>query len=85
MEYLLGIRIILWYRILFALVLIPGAMLSLQTVWSIANILNGLMAFPNLVGLFGLSNAVVEETKEFEALLESERQGERVASSSLVK
>ncbi|HEY4254753.1 MAG TPA: sodium:alanine symporter family protein [Chlamydiales bacterium] len=73
MEYLFGLKIVPWYRILFAFVLIPGAMLSLQTVWSVANILNGLMAFPNLVGLFGLSAIVVSETRSFEALLEKER------------
>ncbi|HSX26498.1 MAG TPA: sodium:alanine symporter family protein [Chlamydiales bacterium] len=73
MEYLFGIRVVLWYRILFTLVLIPGAVLSLQTVWSFANIMNGLMAFPNLVGLFGLSAIVVAETESFEKLLKFER------------
>jgi len=73
MEYLFGLRIVPWYRILFALVLVPGAVLSLQTVWSVANIFNGLMAFPNLVGLFGLSAIVVSETKSFEALLRREQ------------
>jgi AGCS family alanine or glycine:cation symporter len=72
MEYLFGLKIVPWYRILFAIVLVPGAMLSLQTVWSVANILNGLMAFPNLVGLFGLSSIVVSETRSFEALLRKE-------------
>jgi len=73
MEYLFGLRIVPWYRILFALVLVPGAVLSLQTVWSVANIFNGLMAFPNLIGLFGLSAIVVSETKSFEALLRREQ------------
>ncbi len=73
MEYLFGLRIVPWYRILFAVVLVPGAVLSLQTVWSVANIFNGLMAFPNLVGLFGLSAIVVSETKSFEALLRREQ------------
>jgi AGCS family alanine or glycine:cation symporter len=73
MEYLFGLRIVRWYRILFTCVLIPGAMLSLQTVWSFANIMNGLMAFPNLIGLFGLSAIVIAETKSFEQLLRMER------------
>jgi AGCS family alanine or glycine:cation symporter len=73
MEYLFGIRIINWYRALFTLVLIPGAVMSLQTVWSLANIMNGLMAFPNLVGLFGLSAIVFQETRSFEKLLKFER------------
>lgn len=73
MEYLFGVRIVRWYRVLFTAVLIPGAVLSLQTVWSFANIMNGLMAFPNLIGLFGLSSIVVAETKSFEKLLRIER------------
>lgn len=75
MEYLFGYRIIAWYRVFFVLVLIPGAVLSLQTVWSFANIMNGLMAFPNLIGLFSLSAIVIHETREFEKLLKFERKG----------
>lgn len=75
MEYLFGIRVITAYRILFAVVLIPGAVLSLQTIWSFANIMNGLMAFPNLVGLFGLSSIVIAETKSFERLVQLEERG----------
>jgi AGCS family alanine or glycine:cation symporter len=77
MEYLFGIRVVLWYRILYVAVLIPGAILSLQTVWSFANIMNGLMAFPNLLALFGLSSIVVAETKSFERLLRLERNAEK--------
>jgi len=72
-EYLFGLRSVRWYRILFTLVLIPGAMLSLNAVWSFANIMNGLMAFPNLIGLFGLSAIVIAETRDFEKLLKFER------------
>lgn len=72
-EYLFGLAAVRLYRILFALVLIPGAVLSLNAVWSFANIMNGLMAFPNLIGLFGLSAIVVAETRDFEKLLKFER------------
>ncbi len=72
MEYLFGVKVIKLYRLLFIAVLIPGAVLSLQTVWSFANIMNGLMAFPNLVGLFGLSAIVIAETRSFERILEKE-------------
>ncbi len=72
-EYLFGLSAVRWYRVLFTLVLIPGATSSLNAVWSFANIMNGLMAFPNLVGLLGLSAIVVAETREFEKLLKFER------------
>ncbi len=78
MEYLFGIRIVAWYRALFVLFLIPGAMLSLQTVWSFANIMNGLMAFPNLIALFGLAPIVVAETQNFTRLFK--RETEKVIS-----
>lgn len=73
MEYLFGESVVRWYRVFFILVLIPGSVLSLQTVWSFSNIMNGLMAFPNLIGLFGLSSIVIAETREFEKLLKFEK------------
>jgi len=33
-----------------------GAVVKLDLVWTFADIMNGLMGFPNLVGLLGLSN-----------------------------
>jgi AGCS family alanine or glycine:cation symporter len=72
-EYLFGLSAVRWYRILFTLVLVPGAMIGLEAVWSFANVMNGLMAFPNLVGLFGLSAIVIAESREFEKVLKFER------------
>ncbi|MBS0625599.1 MAG: sodium:alanine symporter family protein [Verrucomicrobia bacterium] len=71
-EYLFGVRVVPWYRVLFICALVPGAVLSLHTVWSFANIMNGLMAFPNLIALFGLSSIVISETNSFEKLLRME-------------
>lgn len=64
-EYLLGVRSIFWYRLLFTLVIIPGAVLDLRLVWRISDITNGLMAFPNLIALVALSGVVVAETRLF--------------------
>jgi len=64
-EYLIGERSIIYYRMLYSLIIIPGALLKLQTVWSIANIFNGLMAIPNLLALVALSGVIVSETKFF--------------------
>lgn len=73
MEYLFGLKIIPFYRIFFALILIPGSILSLNIVWSFANIMNAFMGFPNLIGLLGLSSVVALETKAFKKLLIEER------------
>lgn len=78
MEYLCGVKIVPWYRILFTAALIPGAIMSLSVVWSFANIMNGLMAFPNLIGLFGLSSVIQSETKSFISLLKKERTKARI-------
>jgi AGCS family alanine or glycine:cation symporter len=73
MEYLFGIKSILPYRLVFLAAIYTGCVLKLQVVWGFSNIMNGLMAFPNLVGLLLLSGVVVRETVLFEALLKREK------------
>ncbi len=73
-EYLLGERSVIYYRVLYTLVVIPGSLLGLQLVWTVADITNALMAFPNLIGLLFLSGVVVKETKAFSALRRHERE-----------
>lgn len=76
LEYLFGIKSTLYYRAIYILLVLPGAMLSLDMVWGIANILNGLMAFPNLIGLLFLGGIVAKETNMFDKLvLEEKKQG----------
>lgn len=82
-EYLFGNKSILFYRILFSLFVVIGSALSLELVWSIADISNGLMAIPNLVALIGLSSVVVSETKSFEKLLEDERRSYDIHTTSV--
>lgn len=72
-EYLFGEKSIPFYRFLFILCIIPGAVLQLEVVWKISDITNGLMAFPNLIGVCALSSVVVSETKSFLAVLKEER------------
>ncbi|MBM3191148.1 MAG: sodium:alanine symporter family protein [Chlamydiae bacterium] len=67
-EYLLGSKAVIYYRILYITLIIPGAVLSLEMVWGLANIFNGLMAFPNLIGLVGLAGVVAKETELFDKL-----------------
>lgn len=75
-EYLFGEKSVPIYRILFTLVVIPGAVLELDIVWKISDITNGLMAFPNLIGLCALSGVVVSETREFLKVLQAEKEKE---------
>lgn len=64
-EYLLGERSIAFYRILFTLVVIPGAALKMEIAWSVADIMNGLMVVPNLIALIALSGVIRSETNAF--------------------
>jgi AGCS family alanine or glycine:cation symporter len=64
-EYLLGSRSILFYRVFYTLVIIPGAAIKMEAAWLFADILNGLMAIPNLIALVALSGVIVAETRVF--------------------
>jgi AGCS family alanine or glycine:cation symporter len=64
-EYLFKEGAVKIYRIVFVIFVAVGTMLKLQTVWTLADIMNGLMAFPNLVGLIGLSSIIVAETNKY--------------------
>lgn len=63
MEYLFGVKGIMPYRLVFIALVAAGAFLKLEMIWIIADIVNGLMAIPNLIALLGLSGVVVAETK----------------------
>jgi alanine or glycine:cation symporter, AGCS family len=71
-EYLLGAKSILPYRLLFIVASFLGCWVlthpgagGFQLVWSFADVMNGLMAFPNLVGLLLLSGVVAKETRDY--------------------
>lgn len=73
MEYLAGERAIKPYRYLWCAVVPLGVFLKLQVVWNIADILNGLMAVPNLIALLLLSGVAAKEAKSFAKLLKKEK------------
>ena len=62
-EYLFGVKCIMPYRIGYIILVGLGVFLKLEMIWIIADIVNGLMAIPNLIALLGLSGVVVAETK----------------------
>ena len=68
LEYLVGSKrswIIKCYRFLYVAVVFVGPYLTVSVVWSLADVFNGLMAFPNLVALVFLSPVVWKVTKDF--------------------
>lgn len=67
LEYIVGDRpgVIKGYRWLYILCVFMGPYMTVQAVWTIADICNGLMAIPNLIALVALSGVVVSETGSF--------------------
>ncbi|MEZ9711024.1 sodium:alanine symporter [Vibrio breoganii] len=63
--YLFGTKAILPYKVLFIALVFSGAFMKLDMIWLIADIVNGLMAVPNLIGLIALRQVVIAETKLF--------------------
>ena len=64
-EYLAGRRAIAPYRVVFVAVVIVGAMMKLEFVWNFSDLMNGMMAIPNIVGLLLLSQVVKTETERY--------------------
>ncbi len=64
-QYLLGSKIIRPYRLVYTAFVMGGAVLSLDLVWAVSDVFNGLMALPNLVGVLLLSGVVIRETHAF--------------------
>src|SRR5690606_41022207 len=62
------------YRFVFVLFIFVGATASIDAVWALADVLNGLMAIPNLIGLLGLSGVIIYETKRFQQKVKEERE-----------
>ena len=65
MIYLVGTKGVLPYRLVFILLIASGAFLKLEAIWILADIVNGLMAIPNLIALLFLSGICVRETKKY--------------------
>ena len=64
-EFLFGVRFIWLYRVVFVVMVLLGGFIELDMVWIIADIVNALMALPNLIALLVLSPVVIAETKKY--------------------
>lgn len=65
MDRLFGRAAVTPYRLVFVIVIYVGAVQELEIVWTFADIMNGLMALPNLIGLLMMSGMIARETREF--------------------
>ncbi len=75
--YLLGPHAVMPYRWVFCCLIFVGAVGGLQLVWTLADILNACMAFPNLIGLIFLAGIVVRETRDYQRRMAEAKTRER--------
>lgn len=64
-EFLFGVKHINIYRSIFIIMVALGGLLELDLIWTIADIVNGLMAIPNLIALLALSPIIIAETRNY--------------------
>ncbi len=78
-DYLFGgnKKVLLVFRVLYIVAVFAGPYLALDVVWTIADICNGLMAFPNLIALVALGGVVGKETKAYVDKLKAEKAFEK--------
>ena len=81
--FLFGTQAVLPYKIIFIALVASGAFLKLDMIWLLADIVNGLMAIPNLVGLILLRHVVIEETKQFFSQMTSKGQSTETRNTSV--
>ena len=73
-EYLVPNRKVIYaYRIVYSLIVFVGATQTLDLIWNISDIMNALMAIPNLICLLAMTGVVVEEVKRFQPTVEKEK------------
>jgi len=65
-RYLLGEKSVKPYRVIYLAAIVVGCMMKLETVWAVADVLNGLMAVPNLIGVVVLSGQAMRELRRWE-------------------
>lgn len=63
-EYLGGRRLILSYRIIYIVAIFFGSVFELSLVWNLSDLMNALMAIPNLLSLLLLSGVIVAESRK---------------------
>ncbi len=64
-AYLFGVRVKVPYRWTFCGLILLGGLLRVEFVWNVGDILNGMLAIPNLIAILGLSGGVVRMTREY--------------------
>ncbi len=67
LEYIAGVKAIKFYKVIWIVLVLFGAMYKVGFVWNLSDTFNGLMAIPNLIGLLALSPMIFAITRDYEA------------------
>lgn len=85
LVYLFGTKAIKPYRVVYIAIIATAAFLKLEEIWALADIVNGLMAFPNLIALLLLSGKVARETKAYLSHVKERNRRVRVLKASKIR
>ncbi len=72
-EYLLGLKAVVPYKLVFIIVIVIGSVSSLDLVWNISDTLNGFMAIPNLIAITLMSGEVIKMTNDYLSKINSRK------------
>jgi AGCS family alanine or glycine:cation symporter len=64
-EFIFGKKSVNVYRVIYCMIIPLGTVIELKLIWNISDVMNALMALPNLIGIVFLSGVVVKVTKEY--------------------
>lgn len=87
LEYIAGLGAVKYYNWIWVILSFIGSVASLETVWGVSDVFNGLMAIPNLVGLLALSPLVFEMTREYDKMVELQEVGvkDKLTATNTIK
>ena len=63
--YLFGERVIMVYKVLWVVGVLVGTVVELNLIWNLADLMNGLMAIPNIIAVLLLSGVIVADTRKY--------------------
>ena len=63
--YLFGERVIMVYKVLWVVGVFVGSVVELNLIWNLADLMNGLMAIPNIIAVLLLSGVIVADTRKY--------------------
>lgn len=72
------------YRVFFSLIVYVGATQTLQLVWDLSDIMNALMAIPNLICMLIMSKEIAQEVKRFQPIVDQEKAARKIKNRANV-